>query len=722
MSKTLFKLRGARKDGQFNLSEFQDHLDPIMTQSHYHEPTITTGVLSMESSTPNVISTLTNTAENFRSVIEQAFTDSNLSLEDSSVITAIETGVVAGMMTASPADFARSGLSPFTGSYDRIALQSAGRATMRPQEISMESYNEQEFREVQRNTILFNLVSVQQDELGRLWFPPVLLAPGQSGAEVTMFLTLVHNDFQRTTSGDLSALGRKNVLRGFVDPEVLETELTTLYPVFRKDGPGANAKYLADPAIVPPELISVGGGVEFETTSILIDTKVELLGISQTNETLNIGVRDSTSTISPAARLSRLDIQFGDDVYAVNTYDLPYSSFVGSLQGDTRDINLNFDTRSIIIRAGSKTVKGEDPTTNAVFKDYNLLLATSVNGKITLDTGVTRLAASELELVAATDVDNNPVDDATFAELAKAVAEGSVYSYRVEAYAENLELRENGHLIESKSYRVIIPVPYLSPITSLSSTYHDEADLPIQLNDLIATNGIRANNRGVKRILDAADSLRNYVAILDEDGNVPELEAIATPYVLPAWHSEVVRFSDILDGTRSAHKPEDIQRALLNKFHIVAMTLLQRSEYLVAGRMLTGDQNFKPTLIVATDPTIASLLNVEIENGIGVKYKEFDIEIAATPNKDMVGKAFISFAYTKAGQASTELDVLTFGNFLYRSEMVSNVVKSRNGGTSRARTVTPSFLHTWNLPVLGEFIFEDLPEVTNKYVYSVDVK
>ena len=44
---------------------------------------------------------------------------------------------------------------------------------------------------------------------------------------------------------------------------------------------------------------------------------------------------------------------------------------------------------------------------------------------------------------------------------------------------------------------------------------------------------------------------------------------------------------------------------------------------------------------------------------------------------------------------------LHFGNMAYKPEIVTVLPLHRNGGNSRELTVSPSFLHVVNLPVLG---------------------
>lgn len=624
---------------------------------------------------------------------------------------------IAGMMiSARPQLFANSKLrtpGDFTSTFGNGALDGPSK-----RQFSAESYNEKDIRKFQQATAMFNLYSALQDEFNLAFFKPVNIPSTDSGVIIPITKTLIYNDYRHATDGSLAITGRVDAVRGFVNHKILDNRLLDLIPVVRTTGTKPSTENFVDAALVPVKNVPLGGGQSVNTAPLVFNKPINLIGISQTNRTVNSGMASYTTTISDALSLRSVHMQLGTDVYEVSTLNLPGFRFNPGFQGDTRRMDINLDTKSATIPAETLTIAGVQPADDVLF-NHNLLLGFFVNGNCHLDTGETRLNSSEIVLINATTKDGEVVDEATFAEIEAIIKAGSLLGYTLDASAENLDLRQNGLLVEEKTYNVLITVPYRMVVSAVSSTYDGEENFEASLNKLINLQHMNSNGIGVETLLEASKTIANYKAIPNKDGNYPELEMIgARASILPTHYAETISAVKLVDGTRSGNRREDIKAGLLNYFHDVAIGLIKRSEFIPVVKSLHGVDKVKPTVIIGTDITIHTYLTGEF--GENIKREEYDIVFAKTENDLMVGKVLM--------QISDNRDVSGFnparsGYYLHSPELVSQMPKSVDGQKSNYLAVTPRYRHEVFVPVMAEIDITDVAELARKLtIYTQEQK
>lgn len=696
-----------------SIKALSQQLEPVQVESQFGGKEVTRAAVSMEGNVEENNVIIDNVANELRSLIVDRQEKAGFSFEGYQV----DAGVIGGIIAADPNTLVSSKLRKDAGA--KVLNQAAGVEGPTGRQFSMESYNESDIRSFQKSSVIFNLQASAQTPFAKMFFEPIIVDPMEAGLTFPITLTMVFNEYMHSTDGSAVKPGRRNVVRGFVNPKILENKLTALVPVYRDSEKGNNTKYFVDKALVAPRQESLGGGIVVNTAPLKVDEEVNLIGISQTNRSLNSGIEGYTTTIAPAVRLRSVFVKFGDEAYEIPTYDLPGSVFAPAQQGDTRRVELALDTTSAVIKAETLLVNGEKPTVNAKFWDYNIRLAFFISGYVILDRGQTRITKSATRLVSVTDQNDKPVSKEVFEELQAVIDQGEIFGYVLDASRENLDLRQNGLIIESKSRNMMVTVPYRHPISALASTYEGQIDTDKSLTDIVALHNMAADGHAVERLFEVAHTLKNYTSIADDQGDYPELECVgAMVGVIPTWFEDSISAAKIVDGTRSANRAEDIKGAFLEYIHTVAMHLIEKSEYIAVAKALTGNEGFKPTIIVGTDIVIHSYLTNKF--GTDFEREEYDIRFEKSVNQDVRGKIFISISNPVQGSA-TALNPLGFGNYLYSPELVSNLNKSVDGQTSRYLTVTPRYLHVWNLPILAVITVTDIAELSQKLEYHLNL-
>lgn len=577
--------------------------------------------------------------------------------------------------------------------------------------LGLESYNSDD-RDVQMSTLLFNLLGSANDSFTNMFFPTVLVDPSEIGVKIEINIDTIHNDIIRNISGNLTDWGRQNLVRAYVDGEILNNKLTHIVPRFRDSGNGKNSDSFADATLVPPTEVPLGGGRKAITSSLLPGKEIELINISQANEELANGPANYTDTISPAVTLEYLDIQVGTDVWRCETRFLLGSEFTPAFNGESTKLNLNFDSDSVTIRAGAMTVQNAEAT-QAELKDVNVRLQVSANANITTDGGRIRLTADQVTFVAASDKDLQPLAVDKVEAIEALFADAKVVGYKVAAFHDNLNLRFIGLLLDSKRYFMYAPVAYqppmskVAPLSTAAQTYESD------LTTLTAAHHIAGADKAIERMEEIRRQLKNYVAVTTRDGISPALNCVGAYYVKPTYRERQIDLADIVDGMRSAERAEDVRMALFEYIHSMALELKIASELDPALRVTTGNQNAKPVLCIGTDEEIYSYLTSKA--GDVIEREEYDIRIECTPNKRVKGLIYISFSNLgKNANSADKVTPFTLGNHLYSPVVVTNVPKSIGGQKSNYLTTAPRREFLWNSPILGVIEVSGISKIAGK--------
>lgn len=669
---------------------------------------LSTESLSMENE--QIVATVFN---NFDSIVKGVASELNLSFEDYQV----EAASIAAIYAANPQKTLsvepRNPTAPGPVHYVRPVVE--GGTFRRP--FSMEAYDERDNRTAQVNSIVYNLLASKQDEFGEAFFPTIVVNTGDAGIMLHVQVHRVFNDFKRTTSGALANKMPKNLVRAYADPTVLQNESTRAVPVLRTGGADDNSANFVAATDVAPWSMPVGSTL-VNTSALKVGKKVDVIGLSQTNELLENGTLDSTDTLDSFAMLETLYVKFTDpgnpanvDVFAIDTTNFPGSVYTYAVQGNYRKLSLALDTDSVVFPSTIKRVDGSAPVvlTELAANNYDLRLNLNINGEVIMDQGDCIVNRGTMELNIVRDVNGNIVTPT--ATLLNKLATADIIGYTTKLYFANSNLRQRGQLLETQTFYQAINLKYNSPITALKPSIEAENDEQAAIQTLVAATGIRTSQSAIKALLDTEASIANYVAIADRNGALPDQAGIGRYLVKPVYFKATINLSSVVDSLSSHQRLADIRAALVEKLRYYATEMYRNSEYQAGALVYTGNIGFKPTVIVGTDPTIYNYLMSDGE--LRTLGELFDVKIVKTLDTRVAGKIYMTFGVYDSNR-NTGVNPLNFGNMLWSPELTVKLPISRNGQISKEMIVAPRFVHIVNLPVLTVLSVTNLPTVTNK--------
>ena len=344
-------------------------------------------VIATESLGSNEQQLVTNVYNNLESTIKTIASDFGISLENYQ----LEAATIGGMIGTNVKSFITT--KPHNTYSNAIVSNVAvvDGFTDRPS-IAIEAYDERENRNAQMFSIVYNLLASRQDDFGETFFPTIVINPTEVGATISAKLFYAYNDFKRSVTGSLAQYGRKNVIRAYADAEILRNELTRAVPVLRSGGGvDDNTAVFASVTDVPSWTTVLGNNISVTTGALKPGIKVDLIGISQTNELLNSGIMGPSDSLDTYIKLESVYLKVTDgtntDVIKVNVEDIPSSTFTYAPQGNYRNMILTFDSDSIVFDSSTTTVTGASPVVLTELATHKARLALTVSGTVSLDRG-----------------------------------------------------------------------------------------------------------------------------------------------------------------------------------------------------------------------------------------------------------------------------------------------------------------------------------------------
>lgn len=694
------------------ISRLSEKFTEVSTSRSFNDENIGKLVIATESLGSNEQQLVTNVYNNLESTIKTIASDFGISLENYQ----LEAATIGGMIGTNVKTFITT--KPHNTYSNAIVSNVAvvdGFAD-RPS-IAVEAYDERENRNAQMFSIVYNLLASRQDDFGETFFPTIVINPTEVGATISAKLFYAYNDFKRSVTGSLAQYGRKNVIRAYADAEILRNELTRAVPVLRSGGGvDDNTAIFTDVSDVPSWSTVLGNNISVTTGALKPGIKVDLIGISQTNELLNSGIMGPSDSLDTYIKLESVYLKVTDgtntDVIKVKVEDIPSSTFTYAPQGNYRNMILTFDSDSIVFDSSTTTVTGAAPAVLTELATHKARLALTVSGTVSLDRGDLTVNKGTFTLTTLRTSTDMLVTGSVFTTLANKLASAEMIGYTVIAYRANSNIRQRGQLLDSQIEYRIIPTLYRSPMSVIMPVNITAgSDENAALQTLITATGIRTSNEAVTTLLKADVSLASYKAVADANGNLPEVSAIGHLYVKPTYYSEAINLANVVDSLKSHERIQDIRAALVEKIRFYANEMYRTSEYKAAALVLTGNQGYKPVVIVGTDPVIANYL--QADGDLRTLGESFDVKVVSTLDTRVTGKIFISFGVFDASR-NTAINPLNFGNMIYSPEVPFVGSVSRDGQMSKELIVTPRFLHIVTLPVLTKLTVTGLPTVVNK--------
>jgi hypothetical protein len=708
-------------------SQAPSQLDQIvqsLTAAHVASPLtnskVSTSALSMESIDDSGVQLIRKTSVALESTIENIA--ATLGLGKDLTAAQKEAGTAAGIVAGDLKAFFNTPVKSAniaTESMATVRVNVGDAMESRPGSfLSMEAYNDNENRNAAIYSIAYNMQSARQDEFGETLFPTIVVTQDQAGFAITVRLLQVYEDLKRNISGNLDDYQKKNLIRAIADPTILKNDSTRVFPVYRDQ---SKDKFV-DSALVAPRDI-VWEGEKIHTAPLAIGKQLSLLGISATDTLLANGQPDITDSLDTAISLQAIYVQVGDDVLKFDTVNLPLANFTYATQNDYRVMQLNFDSTSVLINKDTKRADGSALTTLKPIVDGDLILRihTALAGTVNIEETKTVVYGNDFSVFTVQNSAGELLDLASAGAkpVVDLFATAKIIGYDLKAYRSNANRRERGQLINVTHYTQLYNINLRAPITSIHPVTTDGTTDTSDLTALVTATRIRTSNAAVTALIEAAQMLKNYVVAKDYVGLPPDVLGVGRFFVRPAFEPAKIDMATAVDSIKSQDRAADIQAVLVNKCRDMAYRMYRDSEYKAAADALAGGAAPVPEVILATDPVLARYLNVT--GDLRTLGGEFNVRVVSTLDVRVQGKIFLTFGVFDENR-NVAPNPLNFGNMAWSPEVTVVLPIARNGQISRELAVTPRFLHTVNLPILGVIEVDNVPDVLNKVeIYTKSV-
>lgn len=664
--------------------------------------------LSMEAIDSGLAIELESSVKDLGLTLESIASEHGLKLTQAQRDAAVATGIVAGDI----AGFLRTPVAREVVATEgmTVVAPTVADGTARLQQ-ALEAYDEKENKNAVVYSVAYNMQAARQDEFGEAFFPTVVVTPDQVGFSVSIRLIQVMNEVRRQISGKLDQFHKRNIIHAVIDPTILKNDQTKLVPVYRDE---SKDNFVASSLVAPVDIDFEGETIT--TSALAMGKKFSLLAVSQHEALLETGLLDSTDSIDTAIALKALYIKVGSGqdvgVLKFSTERLPTSVFNGAVQGNYRQMTLNFSTDSLLVSKDTKTVAGAAPAALAalISGEYFVRLDVSVSGSVNLELGDTSLYASNVTVVRVTDKDgvDMAMDSGVGKTIADLFADAAAIGYDLSAQRTNLNRRQRGQLLDTTFYQQLYTVPLRSPITIPRPLTVGDANDSSDLAALITATHIRTSNAAVDELLAAAQLLKETTHSSDSLATVPNILGVTRFLVQLFYEEKVIDVANEVDSLKSSDRAADISALIINQLRDTAYRMYRDSGYKAAADALAGGVSQAPTVIIGTDPYIARYLMVS--GDFRTLGNDFQVKVVSTLNKRMTGKIVIAFGDFTTGTEGVP-NPMHFGNMAWKPELTLVLPLHRNGANSKELTVQPSFLHVVNTPIMAVFSVTGINEV-----------
>lgn len=575
----------------------------------------------------------------------------------------------------------------------------------------LENYNEKSNRDFRVVSMMFNLAAARQDEFGETLYPTVVVNAAEGGVVQNVTYAAILQDVYHKTTGQLWDPREVNMVEAYRRPSILEDTATILFPVV--DPADKNKSVFVDPALVPPRSVDDGHGGTVQTAPLAVNNTFDLLGVSNHAQLNAANLLDLSDTIDPAMRLKSIYVKTTGGVLRFNVERLPSAVFTPNLIGDSRQINLAFNSEALSVTGETVMLDG---ATNAALgeiatRGWTLRIGASMSGQVSTSRGTSNIMAGKATVAAVFDQDGTKL--AISAEVQDVVDQlGSleIIGYDLTARFTNTNRRKRGQLVQTRTLQYRHPIPMLSPITLPISTM-DKGP-----GEVVKTLTVLAN---IRNSANAVTRLQNYVAQLKEAVaagiNYPQfgqIEGALGCMMRPTYRYKAIDLTKSMDSVRSKDRYQDVAHTILNTIYSVLFDAYPESNIEGAFKVVTGDAEARPKFIIACDKqTEHYLMRQGDDRTLGAKFK---YEIVSTNNEDMDGKIYVVPTSLKPVEDS----ITNFGQFYYVPTIIADLNISRDNQTSREIAAIPFNLHVNNIPFALEFDITGLKEVMGDSAFN----
>lgn len=714
----------------------QNLADVIRTSGEdFVSSTATTHLVSMESIEPHQINSLNATFDNVRQRLRAELMQTKglavafgLGLESAPGATqdeiaanarrvdiALDAGAMAAMAAGDPLAYARQSYHGQATSEAGVTVVDTlgGDATAGMDyrgTVAMEAFNDKELREHLPFSILFNIFASRQDDFSEMFFPTTVVPPDQAGLDITVARMTVFNEVRHLASGNKADFGKKNLIDAAVDHTILADEHTRLIPVVLADNSNLD-KFIPAAAMAPyNERV---GNYDVPTAPLVLNTVIDLIGISQYQPLLGAGIIDHSDDVDARVSLDSLFLTASTNGKAIEfpVNRLSRSAFNKTVEGNSREMSLQFSSTDLVVDATTRATDNSVVTQfgGIVTGNYTVRLGVKVTGELNVEFGNVSVYAAAVSVASIQDQNGNsiPMGSGAGAQIVTDLANLKVVGYTLRANRTNANRRTRGHLLDTVYETARYTIPLGSPLSITSPVTSDGGRDAADQKALIAAARMRNSNNAVTAIFSIADQLRESTKGPKLPSGVVSGVGGMGRYLVDAFFEEhTLDLTQSINSIKSQDRAQDISATLVSSIRDIAYRMYQSTKIQPAIDALTGTAGEAPILLVGTDQVLIRHLLVNGDSRtFGTVFDKAVVK--ASTDRRMYGKIVISMS--RAGAEGP--DPLTFGSHGWMSELIATMPVSRNGQVSKEATVQPRTLHINNMPVLAIITVQGLTKV-----------
>lgn len=577
--------------------------------------------------------------------------------------------------------------------------------------LSAEAYDERVNNSAILYSMQYNAQAALQEEATETWWPTITVPNDNAAFTIEVKRWFVYDAIERQANGEVADWKRINIIRAARNPDLLNTNDTTGYPVFRT----SSADQFWDKLVagnVVTQTIKPDRNRTLVTAPLRPGITRDILGLSQTDEMLNAGPMNQTDSLDTKFTLRTIYVEFTDpadptvkETYKFNTSVIPSSEYTYVLQGGYREMQLNFRTSDLMLDKNSKTHDNSAPVLLAGLATTELMfrMETRASGNIDIQDGKEVLDPSASGVKPVSCWNNTkqelPLNAAPAAAIAAILATGKIIGYDLTYYLANSNRRLFGQLMDSRSERQMYYIPLRSPVSIQHPAHVDPSVDAIDIQALLTHTRFRLVNEGIRKIHETYGALTQFASANDGSIDPPNVLGVGRFYVKPVRKYLPLDVTATVMNLTSEDARANIQAVIVNHIRQMGIEMFIESEYGPANSAMHGGVAPMPELIVLCSPDIEQYITVpgELRTMGG---SPIPIRVVSHIDQTLSGRIYMTFGQFGANR-NTEVVPLNSGNLFWSSELVLSGTINRQGATSRETMVQPRYFLLSHLPVIG---------------------
>lgn len=581
-----------------------------------------------------------------------------------------------------------------------------------------------------------NMLAARQTEGAEALYPTYVLPPDQTGFSMSIERSLVFSEIYHDPQN--SALDfydrRKNLLEAYIVPEILGDKSHEIVPYFIPGDTANNASFV-DTAMVAPIDVTIQGET-FKTSYYRSDVRLDLLGLGQNPAVMKTGQANTTESLDHRLVLSHVLLEIKT---ATQTSYVPVETelsvgaqFYPAVEGQQRQVTLNFRVRDIVLSATTKDVAGvQAAALSGLAGNQRVYLATTISGEAGLDAGVVTVAATKPQIVAVGELTGTgssavlaAAGDATLDAVKAGFVSINVVGYKLKALRSNVARRDVGIMATSERIKEIHIVPLGAPQTvrtpaidiNTSSDLNTLGTMVQVRNTLQAWTQLREFER---QLASTADSLKKNLPL-------PSLRAIGRYYLHRPWYEYLqVDLTQRVVSQNSTSRIEDTQNTLMNTMRDMVLRGYYATNLQAVMDSLSASAGAKPEVTAVGNPVLISyLMRTGDTRSLG---EDFKLNVHSDVNPmfityDAAGNPVYPLYFMFTLPDAKEPHPLNSGNMIFLPDMITDLQVTRDGSTFRETTFMPRTIHINHCPILFRIDVSNLSAVVaDQLAYPMSV-